>query len=429
MQTVFRQANTLARQTGFVQRESKLTGERFVQTLVSAWLNNPQVTREGLAQMAASLGVSITPQGLSDRFTQQAATFLQRMLDVVVGQIIATDPVAIPILQRFTAVILLDSSVILLPDALSSVWRGCGGGTGEGTQAAVKVQVGLDLLCGVLRGPYLYDGRSHDGSSNLQHAALEAGALRLADLGYFRLDVFAAHCQQGGYFLSRLEAATTVFDTEQQQLDLLTFLQTHGPCIDEPVELGVQHHLPVRLLAVRVPEEVANERRRKLRAEAKRKGQIVSKVRLALADWTIYVTNVPVALLSLEEALVLARVRWQIELLFKLWKQHGFIDEWRSKKPWAILCEVYAKLIAMVFQHWLLVICCWNYPDRSLVKAAQTVRTFVPLLTSALSGLSDLSAVLERFQDILHRGCRINPRKKHPNTYQRLFALDPPKDA
>ena len=140
-------------------------------------------------------------------------------------------------------------------------------------------------------------------------------------------------------------------------------------------------------------------------------------------------TNVPVALLSLEEALVLARVRWQIELLFKLWKQHAYIDEWRSKKSWAILCEVYAKLIALVFQHWLLVICCWDYPDRSLVKAAQTVRTFVPLLTSALSGLSDLSAVLERFQDILHQGCRINPRRKHPNTYQRLLALTTPEGA
>jgi hypothetical protein len=110
-------------------------------------------------------------------------------------------------------------------------------------------------------------------------------------------------------------------------------------------------------------------------------------------------------------------------LLFKLWKQHGCIDEWRSTKPWAILCEVYAKLIAMVFQHWLLVICCWGYPNRSLVKAAQTIRTFAPLLSSGLSGLSSLSDVLERFQCILQHGCRINPRRKHPNTYQRLLTL------
>lgn len=174
---------------------------------------------------------------------------------------------------------------------------------------------------------------------------------------------------------------------------------------------------------MRVSEQVANERRRKLRADARRKGQQVSKVRLALADWTIYVTNVPGSPLTLEEALALARTRWQIELLFKLWKQHGHIDEWRGKKPWAILGEVYAKLLAMIFQHWLLVISCWTYPDRSLVKAAQTVRTFVPLLVSAFNGDVAYSTVLERFPRILQRGCRINPRKAHPNTYQEGLAV------
>ena len=141
-------------------------------------------------------------------------------------------------------------------------------------------------------------------------------------------------------------------------------------------------------------------------------------------------TNVPAELLSVEEALVLARARWHIELLFKLWKQHGQIDEWRSQKPWAILCEVYAKLIAMIFQHWLLLLGCWHLPDRSLVKASQAVRTLVPLLTVAWSGLAPLSAVLERLEAILRRcRSRINPRKTHPNTFQRLLALDPPYSA
>lgn len=155
-----------------------------------------------------------------------------------------------------------------------------------------------------------------------------------------------------------------------------------------------------------------------------------SPVRLALAEWTISVTNVPLHLLSVEEALMLARARWQNELLFKLWKQQEQIDEWRSHKPWAIVCEVYAKLMALVFRHWLLLLGCWSLPDRSLVKASQAVRTFAPLLTTAWRGLASLSAILERLQAILQRcRSRMNPRKAHHNTYQQLLALDPPQAA
>ena len=49
-------------------------------------------------------------------------------------------------------------------------------------------------------------------------------------------------------------------------------------------------------------------------------------------------------LLTLTEVLVLLRARWQIELLFKLWKSHGHIDESRSAQPWRVLTEVFAKL-------------------------------------------------------------------------------------
>jgi hypothetical protein len=56
-------AHRAARASGFVQRESKLGGEAFVQTLTFGWLRNPQMTLEELAQMAASLNVMISPQG------------------------------------------------------------------------------------------------------------------------------------------------------------------------------------------------------------------------------------------------------------------------------------------------------------------------------------------------------------------------------
>jgi hypothetical protein len=71
---------------------------------------------------------------------------------------------------------------------------------------------------------------------------------------------------------------------------------------------------------------------------------------------------------------LIQRVRWQIEFLFKLWKSHGKIDAWRSADRWRIHTEIDAKLVAMVIQHWLLVVTSWHDPERSMVKGAQAVR-------------------------------------------------------
>jgi Transposase DDE domain len=187
------------------------------------------------------------------------------------------------------------------------------------------------------------------------------------------------------------------------------------------VMLGETQRLPARLLAVRVPQEVAATRRRRLREAARKKGRQASTTRLALAAWTLLVTNVPGDRLTLREALVLARVRWQIELLCKLWKSHGGVDESRSTQPWRMLCEVYAKLLAMLVQHWVFLVSCWAYPNRSLVKAAQTVQKHALHLASTFGSLRRLLTALSTVQRCVAAGCRMNRRKKHPNTHQLLF--------
>ena len=416
-------ADAIARETGCQRRASKLGGAGFVRALVFGWLADPDATLERLAQTAAALGTPVTPQALDQRFTAEAAACLEGVLAEAVGTLVAAEPAAVPLLRRFSGVYVQDSSTLRLPDALAELWAGCGGRTTGAGQAALKLEVRLELGGGALDGPYLAAGRTQDKACARRHRSLPPGALRLADLGYFSLGELRDLDGAEVYWLSRYKAGTAVFDAAGPRWEVAGLLRAQGGATaDLPIALGAGERLRCRLLAARVPPEVAAERRRKLKAAAKREGTTPSRERLALCDWTVLVTNAPPALLSVEEALVLGRARWQIELLFKLWKQHGRLDTSRSAKPWRVLGEVYAKLIALVVQHWLLLLGCWGYPDRSLPKAARTVRTHATALAGAFGRPVTLRAALAALARCLATAGRVGKRRAAPATFQLLLA-------
>ncbi len=404
---------------------AKFTASTLTQTLVLGFLAHPDARIEQLTHTAARLGVDVSPQAIDQRFSFDTAALLREVLASSMHHLIAAERVAIPILQRFQGVRVHDSTTITLPDSLAEHWRGCGGSDPEQTAAALKCGVQFDLLTGALCGLDLADGRASDKRLAVQHQALPKGSLRLADLGFYDLNVLAALTAEDVFWLSRLEPTALLRDEQGQSQSLLAFVHSLGACAqwEGPVWVGKEQRVKARLLLVRVPQEVADQRRRRLRATARRKGRQPSAAALALAEWTALITNIPADTLTLEEALVLSTVRWQIELLFKLWKSHGQVDCWRTSKAERVLCEVYAKLLAMVLQHWALILGCWQYPERSLVKAAQVVRDHAADLASARGQCERLSEVLTSIQHVLRRTARMNRRKTHPNTYQRLLAL------
>jgi hypothetical protein len=272
-----------------------------------------------------------------------------------------------------------------------------------------------------LRGPTLHDGREPDVSATLAQD-LPPGALRLVDLGFWDLALLDRLHTRGVYWFSRMQAMTAVQTADGhwwQLLDLLT--ATPDATLDLAVRLGREDHVAARLIGVRAAQEVVDQRRRRLRQQAKTKGETVSALRLALAAWSVFVTTIPPELLSSEEALILSRGRWQIELLIKLWKSHGQIDLVREVQPWRVLCELYGRLLNQIVQHWVLLLSCWEQAARSLPKAAQTLRTHWLALACALPTHARLVEAITTVACCIHTGCRMNRRKKHPNTYQRFL--------
>ena len=280
---------------------------------------------------------------------------------------------------------------------------------------------GFELKRGQVWGPKLTSGRTWDHQSPFKQEVVQPGSLSIHDLGYFDLRQMGKRRRAGGYSLSRLHAGTALFTPQGKPLNLHTVLPRRvGQLKEMHVLVGARERLPMRLLLVRVPKEVADERREDLRRDAQRRQQPISEETLWLADWTILITDVPAKRLRFEEALVLLRERWQMELLYKLWKAEGSLDAWRSSNPWRVLCEFYAKLIGALLQHWLIVLFAWQDPQRSLVKLAQVVRDTSWLLMVALDGRCRLSWALRLIGQRMGSACQMNTRRKHPNSAQLL---------
>jgi hypothetical protein len=418
-------ADELAKETGFVQREREVRGSTFVQGLTFGWLHEPESRMEQLAQALARAGSPITASGLSQRFNEKAVRLVEKVFEELVQETVRVEAAELSLLKRFRAVIVEDSSQIHLPQELRSRWKGCGNGS-QRQQAGIKLHVQWDLVSGEVRGPVLTEGKHADQRSPLRHDPdlIPEGGVYLADNGYFGLEWLQAHASEGRYALMRPRANTAFFDLSGKRLDLLSIGPKEvGATLDRSVKIGGKVRWQGRLIMIRVPEEVAELRRERIKRTAQRHSREADPQHLAQASWTILITNVPMELLSTVEVVIMQRARWQIERLFRLWKEEGLLDEWRSKKPDRILCEIYGKLMGLLIQHWLLQQTCWSDPMRSLVKAGRVIRDQAWDLLRVIQGAWSLAVVIQHLRCIMSKTCHLDRRQKAPCTAQLLAGI------
>ena len=414
-------ADEVAKSTKVIKRQREFTPMSLAMTFVLGYLWKPQATIEELASMASDCGVNVSPQAVDQRRTETLVEFLKQLLQASMKISIASTQPLSPILDRFTNVTLLDSSIFILPDSLKEELPGCGGSHGQG-QAAMKLQTELDLRHGALSYMAIEEGKSSDGATCRQKASRGAGSLRISDLGYFNISIFAAMAAIGEYFLSRLQFGTGVLLANGTPIKVREWVERQADSfIDCSILLGVKDRLPCRMIAWRVPAEIANRRRQKLRAELKsRKGKEPSQERLAWCDWSILVTNVPPDQLSPKESVVLYRARWQIELLFKRWKARGLAAALIGSTDTRKMVGIWARLLACVVQHWLLVTVAWGNILVSLDKAGNYIRHSANrIAVSLIQDLLDLTKTLTDINRSVNKTCRRNKRRK-PGTFELL---------
>jgi hypothetical protein len=327
-----------------------------------------------LAGMVDAISVSMTREAMHARFTPKAEAFLETCLQYVLHK--SGDdarPIETALIDPFRRVLIFDSSSWDVDAHLADVLRGSGG---DASAANCKLQVGYEYKHGEL-GFFKVDPGTRPDNAYTTHIPpiMQADDLAIFDQGYFKIETLSRIANKEAFFLTRFPVNTTIRDASTSQpIDLENVLYSLiGDSHQFQVIMGGRNGTPevrCRLICLRISEQVANERRRKLLKNARRKGLTPSNSRLALCNWTLLITNVVEADFPKEMAWRLYSLRWQIELLFKQLKSVLAIHRSQARKNASRLkCEIYGKLIMAVLIHRIhafLNSLFWNHAHREI---------------------------------------------------------------
>lgn len=422
LQTTFAAATVEANKVAnAVKRVRKFSPVSLAQAFILSFLGNPRASAQHVAETASSLGIDISPQAVEQRYGPELQVFFETLFTSMVQMVVRADTCLTSILERFREVRLIDSTVLGLPVSQAGRYRG-GGVRGGAVKAALKLQTELDLKSGQLLGIQIEQGKSPDQATDRQHVQPSAGSLRITDLGYFNLAVFAMIHAANAYFLSRTQHTVSLC-SHGKRFNLIAWLSSQGVGkIDREVVLGTVKELRCRLIAWRVPPDIEASRRRKTRQAMLDKGRNPSEQILASCAWEYLITNLSEEQLSFDEAIILYRSRWQIELLFKRWKSYCEIDLLDGRTDEIKMTRLWIRLCAAILQHWLILVIGWPEATKiSFAKLAKLIHKLASEIAIHLNAPSkQLVSFLTRLLSRARRNCKRTKRVKKPGTFELL---------
>jgi len=386
----------LATETRFVQRESKINGQNFFDIIV---FNNEQLKEQSLNDLAIDLseryGIKITKQSLHDRFNDRALAFLQQALERLLKQQLDVTPL-LATATAFERILIKDSICFQIDESLAASYPGSGG---SGSAAAVRIQFEYDLLNGHINDLSVQAFNDQDAIDSLETLELtQQGDLIIRDLAYMNPGVIKRLIDKGAFLLCRLQYNVNVYEMNDNSYAVLdfvklrTFMQQHKlAVIEKEVYLGSAEHLKLRLIIHLLPDEVVAQRLRKAQRNNNKKGRgQLSKQYKARAALNLFITNATEHQIPLTAVGSFYRLRWQIELMFKIWKSLCHIDKVKQVKKERLECYIYAKLIGIVLS-WQII---WAVAKFTLAKDNKALSYYKAFKTMLRVKLTELRAIL-----------------------------------
>ncbi len=320
-----------ARQSGWLRRVipgQALSPKIFIQAIVASVACGQRSFKELAVEVGLLSGKTISKQGLAKRINSKAVELLKLVTARALKDVAFSAQQLSGQIEGVKRILVGDASTIALHRSLAEHFPGATNQTKK-VAAQLKLQLTFDLLGGcwlqAKLDPYLRNDQR--AALDIVKTIVRAGDLIIRDLGYATIKSFRAIDDMGAYFLSRLRLIVGVFDMDGQALDILKLARTNaanpGDTFTKRVQLGADDRFECRLVIIRAPAEVGEERRRRLNDDSKRRGKKAHKKNyLALQDWMIFVTNLDEEQAGNVQLHELYQLRWRIENIFKLSKSH-----------------------------------------------------------------------------------------------------------
>lgn len=304
----------IAKKTKFIQRNSnKFSAGGIITALMKSAISGNGSFLQIATKLKTSEKKSITRQGIFKRINEQCVLFLQQVAYAIIS--LQAQPVG-KICAKFGIKRILTEDSTFQKMNPNNAANFPAHGNGKSVTAGFKMDFIYDLLTGLPIFQGVFSGTEQDkkiGKSILNF--VKRNDLILRDMGYFSISIFKAIEKLKAFWLSRLPANVTVTMKDGSSLEKRLRSRSNN-VIDEVVYVG-EEHMPCRLVAVRADDKLAAQRRRLRRKKSKQEPSQQSLVR---DGWHLMLTNLP-SKVSRNEVFDLYRLRWNIEVRFKAWKQ------------------------------------------------------------------------------------------------------------
>ena len=354
----------LAREAGLIVRRTRsFSADGFLLAMLKAVCSG----HASFNRLALSLGQSeartISRQAVHCRMKKEAVTYLDAVLGRIVARRISTvDGQGEGLFRR---ILIQDSTQIRMHRGNHEAFPALDNNSGR--TAGVKIDMRFDAVDGSALPLRQAPARIQDrvlGPDLLDE--IQSGDLVIRDMGYFALAGFQTIEAKGAWWISRLHGLV------EAKLPDGTALEDHlAGCrlerIDVPIFLGKAEH-PARLIATRVPQQVASRRRAARRAKSAKQGHRPTCRALTRDDWTIHVTNIGVGMMAATAVAATYRLRWEVEIKFRAWKQSAGIARALSRisNEYHLKALVSAAMIYFVLTMKMVRMLAAMHPDKPL---------------------------------------------------------------